>query len=154
VSCAQCCTCLWIVHSSLSFRFALKFIYYIQFVLCLLCPRLSVSLDCAFLIALSVFSNVYLLPTVCPVSCVPSVACSSRLSILDCPFGFLRLFTTYSTVCPVSCVPSVACISRLSILDCPFGFVYRLFTTYGVSCVPSVASISRLSILDCPFGFL
>ena len=67
VSCAQCCTFLWIVHSSLPFRFALKFIYYIQFVLCLLCPRLHVSLDCPFLIATSVFSNIYLLPPVCPV---------------------------------------------------------------------------------------
>jgi hypothetical protein len=50
---------------------------------------LPVSLDCPFLIAPSVFSNVYLLPTVCSVSSVPSVACISRLSILDCPFDFL-----------------------------------------------------------------
>ena len=39
----QCCQCLWIV-----------------FVLCLVNPVLSVSLDCPFLIAPSVFSNVYL----------------------------------------------------------------------------------------------
>jgi hypothetical protein len=39
----QCCQCLWIV-----------------FALCLVNPVLSVSLDCPFLIAPSVFSNVYL----------------------------------------------------------------------------------------------
>jgi hypothetical protein len=41
---------------------------------------LPVSLDCLFLIAPSVFSNVYL-------SCVPNVASFSGLSIFDCPFG-------------------------------------------------------------------
>jgi hypothetical protein len=43
---------------------------------------LPVSLDCPFLIAPSVFSNVYL-------SCVPYVASFSGLPILDCPFGIL-----------------------------------------------------------------
>jgi hypothetical protein len=42
-----------------------------------------VSLDCPFLIASSVFCNLY------PVSCVPSVASFFGLSILDCHFGFL-----------------------------------------------------------------
>jgi hypothetical protein len=46
---------------------------------------LSMSQKCPFLIALSVFSNVYLRP----VSCVPGVASVSGVSILDCPFGFL-----------------------------------------------------------------
>jgi hypothetical protein len=41
---------------------------------------LPVSLDCLFLIAPSVFSNVYL-------SCVPNVASFSGLFIFDCPFG-------------------------------------------------------------------
>jgi hypothetical protein len=36
-----------------------------------------------------VFSNVYLLPTVCPVSCVPNGASVSELYILDCLIGFL-----------------------------------------------------------------
>jgi hypothetical protein len=50
---------------------------------CVLCAQmLPVSLDCPFLIALSVFSNVYL-------SCVPYVASFSGLSIFDCPFGML-----------------------------------------------------------------
>jgi hypothetical protein len=43
----------------------------------------GVSLDCPFLIASSVFCNLY------PVSCVPSVASFFGLSILDCHFGFL-----------------------------------------------------------------
>jgi hypothetical protein len=65
---------------------------------------LPVSLDCLFLIAPSVFSNVYLkllwivyfwlplrysLTFICPVSCVPSVASFSVLSIFDFPFGIL-----------------------------------------------------------------
>jgi hypothetical protein len=48
-------------------------------------PMLPVSLDCPFLIAPSVFSNIYYRP----VSCVPSVASFSGLSIFDCSFGFL-----------------------------------------------------------------
>jgi hypothetical protein len=43
---------------------------------------LPVSLDCPFLTAPSVFSNVYL-------SCVPYVASFSGLPIFDCPFGIL-----------------------------------------------------------------
>jgi hypothetical protein len=42
-------------------------------------PMLPVSLDCQFLIAPSVFSNIYYRP----VSCVPSVASFSGLSIFD-----------------------------------------------------------------------
>ena len=60
------------------------FLTYI-FVPCLLYPVLPVSLDCPFLIAPSIFSNVYFRP----VSCVPGVTSVSGLSILDCPFGFL-----------------------------------------------------------------
>ena len=55
---------------------ALTFIYYS--VLCLVYLMLSVSLDCLFFIASSVFSNVYLL--VCSVSCVPNVVSVSGLS--------------------------------------------------------------------------
>jgi hypothetical protein len=58
-------------------------------VLCLVYPVLSVSLDCPFWIAASVFYDVYLLPRVCPMSCVPSVASVSGLSVLDCRLGFL-----------------------------------------------------------------
>ena len=61
------------------------------FVLSFVCHRLilPVSLDCPFLFAPSVVSNVYFRP----VSCVPGVASVSGLSICDCPVGFLcRLF--------------------------------------------------------------
>jgi hypothetical protein len=35
------------------------------------------------------FSNVYLLPTICPVSCVPYDVSVSGRYILDCLIGFL-----------------------------------------------------------------
>ena len=54
---------------------------------------LSVSLDCLFFIASSVFSNVYLL--VCSVSCVPNVVSVSGLSFLYCIFGILALTFIY-----------------------------------------------------------
>ena len=75
VLCTLCCQFLWIVHFWLPFRYFLTFIY-------LMYPMLPVSLDCPFLIAPSVFSNVYL-------SCIPYVASFSWLSIFDCPFGIL-----------------------------------------------------------------
>ena len=60
-----------------------------------LIPMLVVSLDCPFLIATLVFSNVYLFCF--SSSCVPNVACVSGLSILDFPFNFLlRLFHMFS----------------------------------------------------------
>jgi hypothetical protein len=46
---------------------------------CLVCPVLPVFLNCPFLIAPSVFSNAYLLPIVCPVSCVTNVFSVSGL---------------------------------------------------------------------------
>ena len=49
VLCTLCCQCLWIVFVLL------------VFVLCLVHPMLPVSLDCLFLIATSVFSNIYYL---------------------------------------------------------------------------------------------
>ena len=45
---------------------------------CLVYQMLSVSLNSLFLIDPSVFSNVYLLPTVCHVSCVPNVVSVSE----------------------------------------------------------------------------
>ena len=61
----------------------------LQTVICLICAMLPVSLDCPYLIASLVFSNVYLLPRVCPMSCVPSVASVSGMSVPDCRLGFL-----------------------------------------------------------------
>ena len=70
------------------------------------------SLDCPFLIAPSVFSNVYFRS----VSCVPVLP-----MVLDCPF--LIAPSVFSNVYfpPVSCVTGVASVSGLSILDFPFG---------------------------------
>jgi hypothetical protein len=66
------------------FRYSLMFIYLVY-------PMLPVSLDCPFLIALSVCSNVYL-------SCVPYVASFYGLSFFDCHFRhsltFIRLKQT------------------------------------------------------------
>ena len=127
-------------------RFSLTFIYYLRYVLCLVYPMLPVSLECPFLIAPSVFSNVYLLPTVCPFSCVPNDTSVS----LDCPFLIVPL--VYSNLCPMSCVPNVTSVSLdCTILDCRsiLSNVYLLPTVCPVSCVPNVTSVSGLSILDC-----
>jgi hypothetical protein len=116
-------------------------------VLCAQCyqclSRLSI-LDCR-----SVFSNVYLLPTACPVSCVPNVTSVS----LDCPFLIaVRFSLTF-----IYCLRYVLCLVYPMLpvsLDCPFliapsvfSNVYLLLTVCPVSCVPNVTSVS----LDCPF---
>jgi Kef-type K+ transport system membrane component KefB len=54
---------------------------------------LSVSLDCSFLIAFTVFSYAYLLSTLYSVSCVTNVVRISGLSILHCLYGFLNSTT-------------------------------------------------------------
>ena len=74
--------CTFLITPSVS----LTFNYYQQSVMCLVYPMFPVSLNCTFLIASLVFSNVYLLLTICPVSCVPNVASFSGLSILYYPF--------------------------------------------------------------------
>jgi uncharacterized membrane protein len=154
-------------------------------------PMLSDSLDCPFVITPLVFSNVYLscvfctlccqflwivyfwlplwycLTFICPVSCVPSVASFSGLSIFECPFGIhwrlfvlclvypmlpvsldciflLPLWYSLTFICPVSCVPYVTSFSGLYILDWPFGFLWRLFV---LCLVYPMLSDS----LDCPF---
>ena len=68
VLCTQCCQCMLIV-----------------IVLCLVYPMLPVSLVCLFLLAPSVFSNIYFHP----VSCVSYVASFSGFSISACPFDIL-----------------------------------------------------------------
>jgi hypothetical protein len=107
---------------------------------------LPVFLDCPFLIAPSVFSNVYLLPTM---SCVLCTQCCQCLWIVH-SWLLLRFPLTfiYYLLCPAPWVPNVTRISRLSILDCSFGFLLRLFTAYYVLClVYPMLSVS----LDCPF---
>jgi hypothetical protein len=160
---------------------------------------LTVPLDCPFLIAHSVFSNVYLpcvLGTQCwqylwivhswspprfsltstwPVSRVLNVDSVSGLSILDCPFGFLkRLFflcLAYSMLpvsldCPfliapsvfsnvyVSCVLCTQCWQCLWIVHSWLSPRFSLTFICPLSCVFNVDSVSGLSILNCPFGFL
>ena len=126
------------------------------FVLCLVCPMLSLSLDCPFLIVPSVFSNVYLLPMVCPVLCISNVASVSVLFIFDWPLRFSLTFVYYLryVICLVYPMFPVS-------LDCPFliapsvfSNVYLLPTVCPVSCVFNITNVSGLSILDCPFGFL
>jgi hypothetical protein len=81
-----------------------------------------VSLDCPFLIATSVFFNVYLLPTVFLCLVYPMLYMS-----LDCPFVIATsVFSNVyllPVVCLVSCVPNVVCVFGLSILDCHFRFL-------------------------------
>ena len=125
VLCAQCCQCLWIVHSWLPLQFFLTFICPVSYV-----PNvasvsglsifyfpfgffLPVSLDCPFLTAPSVFSNVYL-------SCVLCAQCCQCLWIVH---SWLPLQFSLTFICPVFCVPNVTSVSGLSILDCPFSFL-------------------------------
>jgi hypothetical protein len=140
------------------------------FVLCLVYPMLSDSLDCLFLIAPFVFSDVYL-------SCVLCTLCCQFLWIV---YFVLPLWYSLTFICPVSCVPYVTSFSGLYIFDCPFGILWRLFVlclvypmlpvyldciffiplwhslTFisAVSCVPYVVRFSGLYIFDCPFDIL
>ena len=81
---------------------------------------LSVSLDCLFFIASSVFSNVYLL--VCSVSCVPTVSLDCLVFIASSVF-----YNVYLLVYSVSCVPNVVSVSGLSFLYCIFGILALTF---------------------------
>jgi hypothetical protein len=58
--CAKCCQFLWIVHSWLPLRVCCQFLWIVHSWLPFVLP---VSLDCPFLIAPSVFTNVYLFRT-------------------------------------------------------------------------------------------
>ena len=105
---------------------------------------LPVSMDCPFLIAPSVFSNVY---------CVSYVASFSGLSIFDCPSVFSNVYLPVSLDCPFLIASSVFSNVYLPVsLDCPFLIAPSVFS--NVYCVPYVTSFSGLSIFDCPFGIL
>jgi hypothetical protein len=93
---------LWIVHSWLSLRFSLTFIFQLLWIVhswLLLqsrVPNVDSALDCPFLIVVpSVFSNVYLSVSLdCPFLIAPSISCGqgwqcSGLSILDCSFNLV-----------------------------------------------------------------
>ena len=145
------------------------------FVLCLVCPMLSVSLNCPLYTAPSVFSCQCLwivhswlslqfsLTFICSVSCVPNVTSVSGLSILDCPFSFLlRLFVLclvcpmlpVSLDCPFFTSPSVFSCQCLWIVHSWLPLQFSLTFICPVSFVPNVTSISGLPILDCSFSFL
>jgi hypothetical protein len=136
VLCAQCCQRLWTVHSWLPLRFSLTFICPVSLV-----PNVAVSLDCSFLIASSVFSNVYL----CCVLCAQCFQC------LDC--SFLITSSVFSNVY-LSCVLCAHCCQCFWIVHS--WLPHWLFLTFicPVSCAPNVAGISGLFILDYPIGFL
>ena len=158
VLCTQCWQCLWIVHSWLPIRFSLTFISPMScvlnvdsasglpildcpfvflkrlFFLCLAYSMLPVSLDCPFLIAPSVFSNVY-------VSCVLCTQCWQCLWIVH---SWLSPRFSLTFICPLSCVLNVDSFSGFSILDGPLGFHLRLF-------VLCLAYLMLTVPLDCPF---
>jgi hypothetical protein len=73
------------------------------FVLCLVYAMLPISLDCVFLIAPLVLSDVYL-------SCVLCTLCCQFLWIV---YFWLPLWYSLKFICPVSCVPYVASFSGL-----------------------------------------
>ena len=102
------------------------FFVWFVFVLCLVFPMLSVSLVCAFLIAPSVFSNVYLFGL--SSSCVLCTQCFQfHWFVCSClPLLFSPTFICFVCLRLVSCVPNVVSFSGLSILPCPFDVFYRL----------------------------
>jgi hypothetical protein len=97
---------------------------------------LPVSLDCTFLIAPSVFSNVYLYKVInASVTLFKYLQVAGTGEYMEDSFEMFKtqcsneIRTNNSlwsqTVClrPMSCVPNVSSVSGLSILDCPFGFL-------------------------------
>jgi hypothetical protein len=125
------CQILWIVHFWLPLWYSLTFICLVScvpyvvrfsglsicdcpfgilwhlFVLCLVYPMLSDSLDCPFVIAPLVFSNVNL-------SCVLCTLCCQILWIVHL---WLPLWYSLTFICLVPCVPYVVSFSGLSIFD-------------------------------------
>ena len=106
VLCAQYCQCLWVV-----------------FVLCLVYPILSVSLDC-----------------LCPVYCVPNTVSVSGLS-LSCV-----LCVQYCQIL-WSCVDKLTISETLSCVLCAPILSVTLDCLCPVSCVPNTVSVSGLFVL-------
>jgi hypothetical protein len=158
VLCTLCCQFLWIVHFWLLLWYSLMFICPVScvsyvasfsglsicdcpfgilwrlFFLCLVYPMLPVSLDCIFLIAPLVFSDVYLSWILC-------ILCCQFLWIVHL---WLPLWYSLTSIFPLSRVPYVTSFSGLYIFDCPFGILWRLFV---LSLVYPMLPVS----LDCPF---
>ena len=137
------------------------------------------SLDCPFLIAPSVVSNIYLqclwivhswLPLQFSLTFIYSV---SGLSILDCPFSFSNIYLQCLWIVH-SRLPSLdSCLwlplQRLFTvsLDCAFLIAPSVFSNIYLQCLwivhswlllqvslTFIYSVSGLCILDCPFSFL
>ena len=111
------------------------------FVLCLVYPMVTVSLDCPFVIVPSVFSSIYL-------SCVLCNLCCQFLWI----FHFcLSLRYSLTFICPVSCVPYVTSFSGLYFFIAP-----SVFSNIGLSCVLCTLCCQFLWIVlfYYPFGIL
>jgi hypothetical protein len=166
VLCTQCWQDLWIVHSWLSPRFSLTFIcplscvfngdkclciihswlspqFSLMFiVLCLVYSMLTVPLDCPFLIAHSVFSNIYL----------SSVLCIQWRQV-SLHYPFLIVTSVFSNIY-LSFVLCAQCWQYLWIIHSWSLPPFSLTSTWHVSCVLNVDRTSGLSILDCPLGFL
>jgi hypothetical protein len=160
VMCTLCCQFLWIVHLLLPYGILIRL-----FVLCLVYPMLSVSLDCPFVIVLQ-----YSLTFICSVSCLPYVVSFSGLSICYCPtvFSYVYLSCVLCTLCCqflwiVHLLLSYGILLRLFVLclvypillvslDCPFVIVLRYSLTFicPMSCVLYVVSLSGLFICYCP----
>ena len=128
--------------------------------------KLPVSLYCAFLIAPSVFSNIYLSCVLCTLCCqflcivlfwlplryslifICPVSCWQFLCIV---LFWLPLRYSLIFICPVSCVPYVASFSGLSFYITP-----SVFSNMYLSCVLCILCCQFLWIVlfHCPFGIL
>ena len=105
-----CCQFLWIVHVLLPFRYSITFICPVS---CLLYVTSFSGLFMDFIIALSVFYNIYL-------SCVLSTLCCQFLWIVHVLLPF-RYSITF--ICPVSCLLYVTSFSGLFMFYYPFGIL-------------------------------
>jgi hypothetical protein len=153
-------TVLWIVHSWLLLQSRV--------------PKVDSALDCTFLIAPSVFSNVYFSVSLdCPFLIAPSISCAqgwqcSGLFIVDCSFNLvcpkltvlwivhsslssLRFSLTFVCQCLWIVHSWLLLQSRVpkvdSALDCPFLIAPSISYSQSWQC-------SGLSILDCSFNLV
>jgi hypothetical protein len=108
--------------SGLSLRFSLTFIYYLRYVMCLVCPMLPVSLDCSFLIVaqFSLTFIYYLLYVLCLVWPMLPVS-------LDCSFLIVARFSLAFIYYLLSVLCLVWPMLPVS-LDCPFLIVPSVFS--------------------------
>ena len=104
--------------------FCAMFCVLFVFILCLVYPMLSVSLEYPFLITPSVFSNGYLrrrsrrvFMSLTDLSCVPNVVSFSGISILDCHFPLSLTFIYLVVLVKCSCLWQIRMSSLFDIAD-------------------------------------